>query len=215
METLVAVAQHRNQYYSRVKAYKQARLGSSPSRHFRGINCRTFQSGSRVLPTSFNTCGTTVTKGTLSTPTSSSQKTPSPTIKAASNSHTVDNTHFKAAPKSSPIPINIPSRETPFNDELGVSSENLPFGELWAGPAYSNSPPPSSLPIPKFSMRPKRTVSLELPVSNSGIKGHPIAKSAPASPKREYSPFAKDLFLSVDSATKTLRRILNLDVADD
>ncbi|KAF2325219.1 hypothetical protein GH714_025391 [Hevea brasiliensis] len=111
-------AQHRNQYYSRVKAYKQARLGSSPSRHFRGINCRTFQSGSRVLPTSFNTCGTTVTKGTLSTPTSSSQKTPSPTIKAASNSHTVDNTHFKAAPKSSPIPINIPSRETPFNDEL-------------------------------------------------------------------------------------------------
>ncbi|KAJ9171983.1 hypothetical protein P3X46_015276 [Hevea brasiliensis] len=214
METLVVVAQHRNQYYTRVKSCKQARFGSSPPPHFREINCRTFQSGSGILPTPFDTCTAPVNKVTLSAPTSSSQKTPSQSIKPPSNSHPVDNTEYKTAPKSSPIPIVIPTRETTY-DELGISNDNSPFSELWAGPAYSNSPPPSSLPIPKFSMRPKRTVSLELPVCDSGIKMHPIAKSAPASPTREHSPLTKDLFLSVDSATKTLRRILNLDVADD
>lgn len=219
METLVVVAQHRNQYYGRVKQYRPARFGSSPSRHFREINCRTFQSGEGILPTPFKTCYTPVTKTTsytsASSSISSSQKTPSPTIKAHPSFHSVDNTHYKTALKSSPIPINIPRKETPFDDELDISSENSPFSELWAGPAYSNSPPPSSLPIPKFSMRPKRTVSLELPVSDSGIKLHQIAKSAPASPTREHSPSTKELFLSVDSATKTLRRILNLDVADE
>lgn len=215
METLVVLAQHRNQYDSRVKSCKQARFGSFPSPHFREINCRTFQSGSGILPTPLKTCTTPVTKGTLSTPAFSSQKTPSPTIKVHSNSHPVDNTENKTAPRSSPIPIIIPTRDTPFDDELGISSENSLFSELWAGPAYSNSPPPSSLPIPKFSMRPKRTVSLELPVSDSGVKVHPIAKSAPASPIREHSPSTKDLFLNIDSATKTLRRILNLDLADD
>ncbi|OAY49748.1 mucin-5AC [Manihot esculenta] len=215
METLVAVAQHRNQYYSRDKAYKQARFGSSPSSHFREINCRSFQSGSGIMPTPFKTCSTTVAKVAPSTPSPSAEKTPSPTIKAHSKSHSVGNTQSKAVPKSSPIPINAPVRETPFDDELDISNENSPFSELWAGPAYSNSPPPSSLPIPKFSMRPKRTVSLELPVSDPGIKVYPTAKSAPASPTREHSPSTKDLFLTVDSATKTLRRILNLDVADD
>lgn len=58
-------------------------------------------------------------------------------------------------------------------------------------------------------------MSLDLPVSDAGIKVHPIAKSAPASPTREHNPSTKELFLSVDSATKTLRRILNLDVADE
>uniref|UniRef100_A0A2P2KD02 Uncharacterized protein n=1 Tax=Rhizophora mucronata TaxID=61149 RepID=A0A2P2KD02_RHIMU len=64
-------------------------------------------------------------------------------------------------------------------------------------------------------MRAKRTISLDLPISDSGIKVHPVAKSAPASPTREYNSPSRDLFLSADSATKTLRRILNLDVADE
>ncbi|KDP21435.1 hypothetical protein JCGZ_21906 [Jatropha curcas] len=213
METLVVVAQHRNQCYSRVKPCRQ-RFGSAPSKHFGGINCRAFQSGAGILPTPVKP-STPVTKSAASTFISSSLKTPSPTIKTQSSFRSVDNIHDENALKSSPIPINIPRKETTFDDDLDFSGENSPFSELWAGPAYSNSPPPSSLPIPKFSMRPKRTVSLELHASNSGIKVHPIAKSAPASPTREHNPSAKDLFLSVDSATKTLRRILNLDVADE
>ncbi|KAI3788168.1 hypothetical protein L2E82_00880 [Cichorium intybus] len=44
------------------------------------------------------------------------------------------------------------------------------YSELWVGPAYSNSPPPSSLSIPNFSVKQKRTVSLDLPsVSASGV----------------------------------------------
>ncbi|EEF37607.1 uncharacterized protein LOC8285823 [Ricinus communis] len=202
METLVVVNQHRNhQYYSRLKSYKPARCGySSPTSHFREINCRTFESGAGILPTPFRTCTTPVTH---TTPTSTSQKTPPPTIK----------THALAS--SLPISINIPTKGTSFDDELGITGENSPFSERWAGPAYSNSPPPSSLPIPKFSMRPKRTVSLELPVCDSGIKVHSFAKSAPSSPTREHNSSTRELLLSVDSATKTLRRILNLDVVDD
>nr|DAD30485.1 TPA_asm: hypothetical protein HUJ06_009336 [Nelumbo nucifera] len=49
METLV-VAQHRNQYYNRSKPTRPNRFVSSPSRGFREINCRTFQSGAGILP---------------------------------------------------------------------------------------------------------------------------------------------------------------------
>lgn len=198
METLV-VNQHKNhhhhQYYGSYKGYNPVRCSySPPSSPFRGINCRTFQSGAGILPTPV----------THKTSTFTSEKTPSPAIK------------IHGVTRSSPIAINIPAKAIAF-DEEGIFSENLSFSERWAGPAYSNSPPPSSLPIPKFSMRPKRTVSLELePVSDLGIElERPIAKSAPASPTRERGPSTRELFLSADSATKTLRRILNLDVGDE
>lgn len=71
-------------------------------------------------------------------------------------------------------------------------------GDLWAGPAYSNSPPPSSLPIPKFSLCQKRAASLDVP-----------AKSAPVSLTSELKSSA-DFFV----ATENLRRILNLDVGN-
>ncbi|KAJ8899517.1 hypothetical protein K2173_018491 [Erythroxylum novogranatense] len=196
METLVVVAQHRNQYSSRVKPHGPARFVSSPSRHFTEINCRTFQSGVGILPTPFN-ASTNVSKQAPSSP-----KTPVQNICSNLTSNT--------APKSAPIPINIkaPRKETTFN-------EVLPFSERWAGPAYSNSPPPSSLPIPKFSMRPKRTVSLDLHVRHCGIEVHAVAKSAPASPTRGHGMPSRDLFFRADTATKTLRRILNLDREDD
>ncbi|KAL9357833.1 hypothetical protein Peur_051086 [Populus x canadensis] len=219
METLVVVAQHRNQYYSGVKPHGPAKFGTSPSKHFRDINCRTFQSGAGLLPTPFQTSTTPVTKSTTLAPASHSPKTPPPAVKSHSNSHSVDNGRLKTASKSSPITFNvkIPGKETSFNEAIGFVNENLPFSELWAGPAYSNSPSPSSLPIPKFSMRPpKRTVSLDLPVSDDAdFDVQPTAKSAPASPSREHSPSIRDLLLSADSATKTLRRILNLDVAGE
>lgn len=90
------------------------------------------------------------------------------------------------------------------------------YSELWAGPAYSNSPPPSSLPIPKFSTKPKRTVSLESPsVSASDVDLFTlIMKSAPTSPASDSHGCFQMEFLNSrdDSATKTLRRILNLDL---
>ncbi|XAR58558.1 hypothetical protein NMG60_11013999 [Bertholletia excelsa] len=206
METLVVVAQHRNQYCSRGRAHGAAKFVSPPSRGFRDINCRTFQSGSGILPTPLKVCTNTVTKRACSSP-----KTPSSSVKCQSE----DSKRLKKPVKSSAIsiPINI---EADFNKN-GFFSDDFTYSELWAGPAYSNSPPPSSLPMPKFSLRPKRTVSLDLPVlSASDIDFHPIAKSAPPSPTRDHSSSSsKDLFCSADSATKTLRRILNLDISDE
>ncbi|KAI6695552.1 hypothetical protein NL676_023262 [Syzygium grande] len=128
-----------------------------------------------------------------------------------------DETGLKPRARSTPIAI----KAKPVSDERffcdDFSSGNLSLSELWAGPAYSNSPPPSSLPIPKFSLRPKRTVSLDLPGSapDGMVMHRPIAKSAPASPTRDCKPSAKAFFHSADSATETLRRILNLDVTDE
>ncbi|KAK8614663.1 hypothetical protein V6N13_068460 [Hibiscus sabdariffa] len=211
METLVVVAQHRNQYCSRVKPHGPAGFGSSPPpRNFRGVNCRTFQSGAGLLPTPFKYNSTPLTKQPSSPPFSpSSPKTPSPFA---------DGTHSEPARESSPIPISsnrTPRNGKPFTEE--ISGEGFLYSELWAGPAYSNSPPPSSLPIPKFSLRVKRTVSLDLPAADPVVDVHQTSKSAPASPTRELSPSVAELFRSADSAsaTKALRRILNLDDTDD
>ncbi|KAJ4727449.1 Flocculation FLO11-like protein [Melia azedarach] len=220
METLVVVAQHKNQYYGRVKPNGPARFSSSPSRNFRDINCRAFESGAGILPTPVKTLSAPITKRStsyISFP--SSPKTPSPSVNC--NSQSFDTrTKSKTSVKSKPIAINLKTQknERSFKEKFSCEFETFSYSELWAGPAYSNSPPPSSLPIPKFSMRPKRTVSLDLPVTvdSSDIEmHHPIAKSAPASPTREHIGCTRDMFLSADSATKTLRRILNLDSADE
>ncbi|XP_031101050.1 uncharacterized protein LOC116004983 [Ipomoea triloba] len=213
METLVVVAQHRNQYYNKSKGHGPGRFGSfgsPPSGSFREINCRTFQTGSGILPTPLKSYSTPITKRSRSTSASFSPKTPSPSV----NSQSEDQKNKIRSVRSSAIPINL---------KLGASSrkgssfsEDVHFSERWAGPTYSNSPPPSSLPMPKFSLKPKRTVSLELPSSASAIDDfRPIAVSAPASPTRERSPSPGDLFDLDDSATKCLRRILNLDITDD
>ncbi|CAN1246714.1 hypothetical protein LINGRAPRIM_LOCUS3238 [Linum grandiflorum] len=187
METLVAVAEHKNQCYGRIKPH-----GSG--RQFRAINCRTFQSGSGILPNPFSPSSKTNAKAKTN-----------PSFPCSSE---------KAAPNSSPIPIitKEPRKLCAFSDNLLIPNDDTCFSELWAGPAYSNSPPPSSLPIPKFSMKPKRTVSLELPLPDSDFELPPIAKSAPASPSREHDSTMRDLFCAADDATKILRRILNLDL---
>ncbi|RCV46451.1 hypothetical protein SEVIR_9G537400v4 [Setaria viridis] len=87
--------------------------------------------------------------------------------------------------------------------------------ELWAGPAFSNSPPPSSLPIPKFSLHQKRSVSLEFPPADrSDEEEVPVhAKSAPSSPTASS---AVSFFSGNDAAiaTENLRRILHLKIED-
>lgn len=210
METLVVVAHHRNhhQYYDRSQNHGSAKIksfGSPPSGNFRGINCRTFQSGEGLLPAPFKSCCNTKTVSKSVTKRASasfSPKTPSPSVN--------DQKPSKRIAKSSSVPIPIP-----INIEFESKGGEYYFSERWAGPAYSNSPPPSSLPIPKFSLRPKRTVSLDLPTFASEADLHPVAKSAPASPTRERSPSPSDMFDISDSATKTLRRILNLDITDE
>lgn len=206
METLVVVEQHRNQYCSRVKSQGPVRYGSSPSGGFRGINCRTFQSAAGILPSPWMSDISPGPKRACSSP-----KTPSPCVNSGSESKTRSRTTAKSTPIA--IDARVSNKKKYVSEE--VSEECLSFSELWAGPAYSNSPPPSSLPIPKFSVRPKRTVSLELPRSPPDYDMHPIAKSAPASPTRERSPFTRDFFNGADSATETLRRILNLDINNE
>jgi len=195
METLFVVEQHKNQYYNRSKSQGHARFGGSPSRGFRDINCRTFESGrTGILPTPLKSHG--------------SPKSPP-------NSDNKTFGKVKVTPKSTPIPINGIACRKESEDVPGGGADLL-LSELWAGPTYSNSPPPSSLPIPKFSVKPKRTVSLNLPGSSPEIEMRPVAKSAPSSPGREHLdlPFTRDLFVNADSATKTLCRILNLNIND-
>jgi hypothetical protein len=188
MVTLV-VAQHRNQSQEHARSSKQ----------FRGINCRTFQTGYGILPTPF--------KSTTSPSPDTKSKTPLTTPVSKHD----NKRQSKVEPNSAPVAIKDKGyrKERTFVDPNGSFS----LSELWAGPTYSNSPPPSSLPIPKFSVRPKRTVSLELPVSDlPEIEMRKIANSAPCSPRGEDSPFARDFLVKDDSATKTLCRILNLNL---
>ena len=102
---------------------------------------------------------------------------------------------------------------------ISISPSTSPptHSELWAGPAFSNSPPPSSLPIPKFSLRQKRSISLELPpVERSvDVEVRLHAKSAPSSPVEGsgYDFFNDDAIASA-IATENLRRILQLDITD-
>lgn len=212
METLFVPTEHRNQCYGKVKSYGPGRFGSSPSKTFRQINCRTFHSGEGLLPRPNRAYSTPVTRCApqFQSPAAASFKARSPrSISPHANPVSVDNA------KSCPIPITSKGSQTDrcssgFLDE----GRSLSISELWAGPTYSNSPPPSSVPIPKFSLRQKRTVSLNLPATDPVADVRPVAKSAPASPSREHNSSVEERFLSADSATKMLRRILNLDIAD-
>lgn len=106
-------------------------------------------------------------------------------------------------------------RSRPISISLSTSPPS--HSELWAGPAFSNSPPPSSLPIPKFSLRQKRSISLELPPverpDDVVVRLH--SKSAPSSPVEGYGyDFFNDDAIASAIATENLRRILQLDIAD-
>ncbi|KAM3373702.1 hypothetical protein P3S68_012416 [Capsicum galapagoense] len=215
---MIFVAQHRNQYHGRSRAHGPARFGSygsPPSGGFREVNCRAFESRAGLFQTQSKSVKKPVNKRASSgflSPQKRSPLTPLPvnTLKFYSE----DQKKSRKPGRSNTITI-------PFNlkGDVGSRNENslsdeFPFSELWAGPAYSNSPPPSSLPMPKLSLRPKRAASLEFPVSASDIDLRPFAKSAPATPTRERSPSPGIVFDSIDFATETLRRMLNLEITD-
>lgn len=183
METLLVVAQDRNLGYSRSTAHVTDPFSPSPPRRFNGTNCRTFQSGNGSFPTS------------------------PPFFPSYSRSSEFKNPVFKSEPpkRSRSSPIAIIPKQSP---EVSSFCEELSCSELWAGPTYSNSPPPSSLPIPKFFLPHKHSISVNLPIARS--------KSAPPAPIRDSpspspSP-SPDFFFNTASATENLRRILNLDL---
>ncbi|GER24845.1 brassinosteroid signalling positive regulator family protein, partial [Striga asiatica] len=190
METLV-IAHHRNhnQFYSRnqggYSSTKFGSFGSPPSGNISDINCRTFQSEEGLLPNPFETHPTKIPL---------SEKAFSASISPKTQSLNRSQKPRKGFAKSRTIDI-------PIEFKIESSEGGFDFSERWAGPAYSNSPPPSSLPIPKFSLRPKRSISLDLPNAASEINFHPIAKSAPVSPTRERSPSPGGPFEFPDSGT--------------
>lgn len=222
METLVA--KHRNHYYdsSRNQTSSFSSFYSHPSGDFKVLNCRGFQSD---LGIPRRTVSSNHTQKSLS---------------SASKSHLDDSKHMKRSTRSSSIQsndtksvrsssISIPTKVISPSDKMRSSSsvpnptnikaksnkemfDEFCYSELWAGPAYSNSPPPSSVPIPKFSRQPMRTVSLDLPSANSCIDLRPAFNSAPSSPTGAHSK--DNPVFSADSATMHLRRILNLDLID-
>ncbi|CAN7023238.1 unnamed protein product [Brassica oleracea var. botrytis] len=127
---------------------------------------------------------------------------PRPPPKRTTSSSTTKGVHSPRSPKSV-----LPSlRTVPI--PIGGERRSLSYSELWAGPTYSNSPPPTSVPIPKFSLRRKRTVSLTFP----DVDLPEVAKSAPVSPTS--SGDNNNPFHSTVSATMTLRRMLNIEFAD-
>ncbi|CAH9112373.1 unnamed protein product [Cuscuta europaea] len=212
METLVLVSEHRNEYYNnQARGHGGFGFGpflSPPSGSFREISCRSFYAGSGLLPTPLKSYSTPITKRSRSSSASFSPRTPSPSVNP-----TNDQKKRIRSVRSIAIPIELKVRDSPR--KVHSMKKDFHFSERWAGPTYSNSPPPSSLPIPKFCLKPKRSVSLDLPTAVSAFDFHPIALSAPTSPTREWSSSSEDMFDLDDSATKTLRRILNLDIADD
>lgn len=203
------VVAQQDQFHSRSRGRKHG--SSYHSREFREINCRTFQSGSGILPSPMKACSPpVVTKQFVQNSPKTPHATSSNVKKHVHSDQNVKHTKRIAKSSSVPIPLDINIKRVDYS-----LNDNFFYSELWAGPAYSNSPPPSSLPIPKFSIKPKRTVSLELPsvsASDVDLLTH-VAKSAPPSPTREHHKSSRrDIFNRDDEfATKTLRRILNLD----
>ncbi|MCL7022885.1 hypothetical protein MKW94_028306 [Papaver nudicaule] len=184
METAVR-AQDRSQYYgggsrSHDQGSSLSPYSSSSSGCFGRINCRSSAAG--ILPTpspvkSINRDYHQSAAGIL--------PTPSP-IKSFNPPHY----YQSVSPPKTPKPVKNRGTKTKFtysSPSMTTISCGKDSSELWAGPSYSNSPPPSSLPLPKFSLGLKRSVSLPA-TSSSDVKTeniHQFSKSAPPSPTRE------------------------------
>lgn len=201
METLIVAVEHRNQYYGK-KSLGHDRFRSAPSKSFRQINCRTFQSGVGLLPRPKRTSSAPINKGAL--PQVQSPRSPKSVLPVFNNSSSVDKG------RTNPIPIanSKGSQIRRSSSEFVDKRRSLSYSELWAGPTYSNSPPPASVPIPKFSLREKKTLSWNLPAPDSAVDIPEVAKSAPVSPTSSGT----NPFQSTVSATMTLRRMLNLEL---
>lgn len=203
------VAGQHDQFHNRNRGGRNH--GYSYSSNFREINCRSsFQSGPRVVASLYGNNNNN--NKTRSPPVTKPNSPKTPLVTPNKEKKLVNGSNSGRSSKRI-----VKSNSLPLDSVRVNMNDGLFYSELWAGPAYSNSPPPSSLPIPRFTVKPKRTVSLELPSVTGGdvdLLGM-FAKSAPASPTREHSKLARRDMFGADGddefATKTLRRILNLD----
>lgn len=113
--------------------------------------------------------------------------------------------------------------EVPFSEaKLGLDAlghgftkctASMSCHERWAGPAYSSSPAPSSLPLPKFSLPNSRASSLEfspLVVEQYNKHVYMQPSSSRLSVPMLPTPIQGGAW-DVAFATKSLRRMLNLD----
>jgi hypothetical protein len=186
METLV-ISQQRSHHHHSGRRRKASSQFSSPQsmRGFQAFNCRAFHSR--------------VSIGILPSP-------PPPTPPAR--------TYSSPEPKTRKPQLHHGKKRS--RAIFTSPSGSPPSGpELWAGPAYSNSPPPCSLPIPKFSLHQERSVSLELPPADRSdhveVLAH--ASSAPLTPTAGSGvSFFSDNDTAI--ATENLRRILHLEISD-
>lgn len=109
------------------------------------------------------------------------------------------------------------STDNSILDLLFLSSSPPKNSERWAGPAYTNSPPPSTLPLPTFDLQRVKFKDMTFPEVLRELSGT-VYTSSPASPTHMETLFssATDMqqspFVDPLSATKDLRRILNLDI---
>ncbi|MCL7039093.1 hypothetical protein MKW94_006705 [Papaver nudicaule] len=211
MKTLIR-AQDRSQYYGggRRSSHDQGSSlspSSSSSGCFRGSNCRS-SAAAGILPTpspikSINP-DHYQSAGILPTPSPIKSINPDyhqsagilPTPSPIKSFH--PDFHQSVSPTKTPkfvnkgtktkFPSSSPSITVSSGKDINFCAKtNFPSPELWAGPSYSNSPPPSSLPLPRFSLGLKRSVSLPA-TSSSDVKIdmiHQFSKSAPPSPTRE------------------------------
>ncbi|MCO5568091.1 hypothetical protein L7F22_021787 [Adiantum nelumboides] len=92
--------------------------------------------------------------------------------------------------------------------ENGVNSS---CAERWAGPAYSSSPPPSSLPLPKLCLSHPKLTSVRLPPLLKQCSASVYTQAFVETSAPPLGSFKKEESWDAVFATKSLRRLLNLD----
>lgn len=100
--------------------------------------------------------------------------------------------------------------KSPSDSEYLSGSSPVFEMEKWAGPAYSNSPPPSSLPFPKFSMQQMRSIASDLIDASDGAKN--ADQDLQTQKKVQCCTNGSSVQYGFDiSATQDLRRLLGLN----
>ncbi|KAJ7540482.1 hypothetical protein O6H91_10G017100 [Diphasiastrum complanatum] len=150
-------------------------------------------------------------------------------IQEGGRSISVDTDQFPIQEEGRSIPVDsIPCLPIPFTiDCNGLSAVALLsdaefLAEKWAGPCFSISPPPSSLPIPKFASLTRHKTAIPEIESADDLEGVSSSgsASAPASPLEEAlwlmnnsrAQEVKKNILDTAVATKDLRRLLKLAI---
>ena len=102
------------------------------------------------------------------------------------------------------------SEKKHVESQCAIKNHTVASHERWAGPAYSSSPSPSSLPLPKFSRPVSRMSSSGLLPKDSKVVDVVVSASLSVS-LPSISPVSHVDTWDVALATKSLKKMLNLD----